>query len=97
MSAPMGRSTSCGEPMADIVEKSWDVQRRIEERMKRLGKGKYGRVLKMARRPTPDEYSKVVMITGIGIAAIGALGFIIYLIMRYGPGFFSNLFKSVGS
>lgn len=83
--------------MADIVEKSWDVQRRIEERMKRLGKGKYGRVLKMARRPTPDEYSKVVMITGIGIAAIGALGFIIYLIMRYGPDFFRGLFTSVGS
>lgn len=83
--------------MADLVEKSWDVQRRIEERMKRLGKGKYGRVLKMARRPTPDEYSKVVMITGIGIVAIGALGFVVYWIMRYGPGFFGNLFKSVGS
>src|SRR5204863_409062 len=53
--------------MADIVDKSWDVQRRIEERVKRLGKGKYGRVLKMARKPTSDEYSKVVMITGLGI------------------------------
>src|SRR5439155_1656933 len=71
--------------MADIVDKSWDVQRRIEERMKRLGKGKYGRVLKMARKPTSDEYSKVVMITGLGIVAIGALGFVIYLIMRYVP------------
>jgi protein transport protein SEC61 subunit gamma-like protein len=83
--------------MADIVDKSWDVQRRIEERMKRLGKGKYGRVLKMARRPTPDEYSRVVMITGLGIAAIGALGFIIYLIMRYGPDLFRRIFESVGS
>jgi protein transport protein SEC61 subunit gamma-like protein len=84
-------------PMADIVDKSWDAQRRIEERMKRLGKGKYGRVLKMARKPTSDEYSKVVMITGIGIALIGALGFVIYLIMRYGPGIFQGLFKAVGS
>lgn len=83
--------------MADIVDKSWDVQRRIEERMKRLGKGKYGRVLKMARKPTSDEYSKVVMITGIGIAAIGALGFIIYLIMRYGPEVFGRFFQTVGS
>jgi protein transport protein SEC61 subunit gamma and related proteins len=83
--------------MADIVDRSWDVQRRIEERMKRLGKGKYGRVLKMARKPTSDEYSKVVMITGVGIAAIGALGFIIYLIMRYGPGLFRGIFQTVGS
>jgi len=81
--------------MADIVDKSWDVQRRIEERMKRLGKGKYGRVLKMARKPTSDEYSKVVLITGLGIAAIGALGFLIYLIMRYGPGAFRGIFGVV--
>lgn len=83
--------------MADLVEKSWDVQRRIEERMKRLGKGKYGRVLKMARRPTPDEYSRVVLITGIGIVAIGAVGFLIYWIMRYGPDLFSRLFGSLWS
>src|SRR2546422_1055682 len=82
--------------MADIVDKSWEVQRRIEERAKRLGKGRYGRVLKMARRPTPDEYSKVVLITGLGIAAIGALGFVIYLIMRYGPGVFHGIFGFLG-
>ena len=82
--------------MADIVDQSWEVQRRIEERMKRLGKGKYGRVLKMARKPTSDEYSKVVLITGLGIAAIGALGFAIYLIMRYGPGVIHGLFGFVG-
>ncbi len=82
--------------MADIVDKSWDVQRRIEERMKRLGRGKYGRVLKMARKPTSDEYSKVILITGLGIAAIGAMGFVIYLIMRYGPRIFGGLFGIVG-
>jgi protein transport protein SEC61 subunit gamma-like protein len=82
--------------MADLVDRSWDAQRRIEERVKRLGKGKYGRVLKMARRPTSDEYSKVILITGLGIAAIGALGFVIYLVMRYGPDIFRNLFSSLG-
>ena len=78
--------------MADIVDRSWDVQRRVEERLKRLGKGKYGRVLKMARKPTPDEFSKVVLITGIGLVLIGALGFVIYLVMRYGPGLLKGLF-----
>lgn len=81
--------------MADLVDRSWDAQRRIEERVKRLGKGKYGRVLKMARKPTSDEYSKVVLITGLGIAAMGALGFLIYLIMTFGPDIIGGLFGSV--
>jgi protein transport protein SEC61 subunit gamma-like protein len=78
--------------MAEIMEKGWEVQRRIEERLKRVGKGKYGRILKMARKPTPDEYSKVLIITGLGLVAVGALGFLIYFIMRYGGSFFTGLF-----
>jgi preprotein translocase subunit Sss1 len=38
----------------------------------------------------------VILITGLGIAAIGALGFVIYLVMRYGPDIFRNLFSSLG-
>jgi len=64
----------------DIVEKSWEVQKDIEERVGRIGKGKYGRVIKMARRPTMDEYTKTLTITGIGLMLIGGLGFLIYLI-----------------
>jgi protein transport protein SEC61 subunit gamma-like protein len=78
--------------MAGIVDKGWEVQRRIEERAKRLGKGKYGRVLKMARKPTSEEYSRVVLITGLGLLAVGALGFVIYYAMRYGPDFLSRMF-----
>ena len=79
--------------MAEILEKSWEVQRRIEERLKRVGKGRYGRILKMARKPTTDEFSKVVIITGIGLLAVGALGFLIYFVMRYGGSAFTGLFK----
>ena len=69
-----------------IVEKSWEIQKRIEERTKRMGKGKYGRVLQMARKPTPDEYSKVVQVVALGILIIGLVGFVIYLIFTYvGP------------
>jgi len=70
----------------DIVEKSWEIQKGIEERTKRLGKGKYGRVLKMARKPTNDEFIKTVMITGLGLVLIGGLGFAIYLMVKYLPG-----------
>ncbi len=69
-----------------IVEKTWEIQQRIEERVKRMGKGKYGRVLAMARKPTADEYSKIVQIVALGILIIGMVGFVIYLIFQYvGP------------
>lgn len=71
----------------DIVEKSWEVQHDIEDRAKRIGKGKYGRVFKMARKPTTDEYVKVMQITGLGLILIGGLGFLIYLVMNVLPGY----------
>jgi protein transport protein SEC61 subunit gamma-like protein len=67
------------------VKGSWSIQEKVEDRLKRIGKGKYGRVLKMARKPDKDEFLKVVQVTGIGMILIGALGFLIYLIWNYLP------------
>ncbi len=78
--------------MSKIVEKGMEAQRRVEERSRRLGKGKYGRVLRMARKPTSDEYSKVIIVTGLGLILIGALGFLIYLLMTQLPAWVSGLF-----
>ena len=61
------------------MEKAWAVQHKVDERLQRIGKGKYGRVLKMARKPTNEEYEKTAKITGLGILLIGALGFIVYI------------------
>lgn len=44
---------------------------------------KYWRVLKLARRPTKDEFFKISAVSAIGIVIIGVLGFIIYLIFHY--------------
>jgi protein transport protein SEC61 subunit gamma-like protein len=63
-----------------IVDKAWDLQHNIESRQKRIGKGKYGRVLKMARNPTNEEYAKTSKITGLGMIIIGGIGFLIYLL-----------------
>jgi protein transport protein SEC61 subunit gamma and related proteins len=63
-----------------IKEKAWDLQHSIEARQKRIGKGKYGRVLKMARKPTDEEYAKTSKITGLGILLVGAIGFAIFLL-----------------
>lgn len=69
----------------DVVKGSWSIQKKVEDRLKRVGKGKYGRVLKMARKPDKEEFLKVVQVTGIGMILIGALGFLIYLIWNYVP------------
>ena len=63
-----------------FMEKARDLQQNLEVKQKRVGKGKYGRVLKMARKPTNEEYSKTSKITGAGMLLIGGLGFLIFLI-----------------
>jgi protein transport protein SEC61 subunit gamma-like protein len=63
-----------------LLDKAWAVQHKIDERQQRIGKGKFGRVLKMARKPTNEEYEKTAKITGLGMMLIGALGFVIYIV-----------------
>lgn len=76
-----------------IVERSWTIQKRIEGRAKRLGKGKYGRVLNMARKPTSDEFSRVVQLTALGILVIGAVGFAVYLFFQFVGPWLAGLFR----
>ena len=64
-----------------ILDKAWELQHKIEVRQERIGKGKYGRVLKMTRKPTNEEYEKTAKITSLGILAVGALGFAIYMVI----------------
>lgn len=77
----------------EIVDKSWDLQRRIEERTKHVGKGKYGRVLKMARKPTGEEYVRISQVVAIGLLLMGGLGFLIYWIFEYGADMLLDAFK----
>ena len=62
------------------MESARELQNNLESRQKRIGKGRYGRVLKMARKPTDEEYTKTSKITGLGILLIGGLGFVIFLL-----------------
>ncbi len=66
-----------------IEDSLLDVQKKVERRFSNIGKGKYARILKMARKPTSEEYVKIVFITGMGIIFLGVLGFVIYLITLY--------------
>jgi len=68
-----------------IVAKAWDAQERLEGRLANIGKGKYGRVLRMARKPTPEEYRKAATVSAVGIGILGAMGFIIFILMAQIP------------
>ena len=76
----------------DIVDRAWEFQKRIEERAKRLGRGKYGRVLRMARKPSSEEFNKTLQITGIGLLLLGGLGFGIFLMATELPKLLQGLF-----
>ena len=65
-----------------IVDWAWELQHNIEARQNRIGKGKYGRVLKMARKPTDEEFVKTSKITGAGILIVGGLGFVVWRLLR---------------
>lgn len=68
--------------MVDMEDRIEDLEDSITERVKRIGRGKYSRILKMAKKPTRDEFGKTSLITGAGIIIIGGVGFFIYLMMN---------------
>ncbi len=65
-----------------------DFQDKVESKFRNIGKGKYGRIIKMARTPTPEEYRNTITITGLGIIVLGAVGFFIMWLMTYVPTYF---------
>ncbi len=41
----------------------------------------YRRVLRITKKPTSKEFKMIVKVTGLGIVAIGAIGFVIWLVL----------------
>ena len=66
-----------------FLDKAWDAQHKVEKRFGSFGKGKYARVLKMARKPEPEEFKQTSTIVLVGIAVIGGIGFAIFLLMDW--------------
>ncbi|MDL5361633.1 protein translocase SEC61 complex subunit gamma [Halalkalicoccus sp. NIPERK01] len=46
----------------------------------------YVRVLKFATTPAWEEFSRVALIAGAGIALVGTIGFLMFVLMSYLPG-----------
>ncbi len=71
------------------MDKTQKTQRKVDEKIKGIGSGKYARVLKMARKPSNEEFIKTCQITSIGLLIMGAVGFMIYLLWLQIPKLFA--------
>ncbi len=70
-----------------VEEKATEYQDKLESKFSNLGKGKYGRILKMCKTPSSEEYKKTLLIVAAGLLVLGVAGYVIYWLMSYLPGF----------
>ena len=76
-------------PIEDTVQ-GWQVE--IEGRVRSLQTGSYARILKMARKPSKQEFRQTVIVCGIGMFVLGAIGFLMLWLMDSAfPSFFDWL------
>ena len=69
---------------------SW--QDEIEGRVRRLQTGSTARILKMAKKPSKIEFRQTVIVCGIGMFVLGAIGFVVLALMDNAlPSFFGWL------
>ncbi len=66
-----------------FLDRAWDTQHKVEKKFSSIGKGRYARVLRMARKPEPEEFRRSAFIVVVGFAVIGGIGFAIFLFMRW--------------
>ena len=59
-------------PIEEMAQ-SW--QDEIEGRVKGLQTGSYARILKMAKKPSKQEFRQTVIVCGIGMFVLGFIGF----------------------
>jgi protein transport protein SEC61 subunit gamma-like protein len=76
-------------PIEELAQ-SW--QDEIEGRVKGLQTGSYARILKMAKKPSKFEFRQTIIVCGIGMFVLGAIGFLILALMvNVFPSFFGWL------
>lgn len=66
-----------------FIDRAWTAQERMEQKWTGLGSGRYARVLRMARKPEPEEFRQSSGIVLVGIGLIGGIGFAVFLLMDW--------------
>jgi len=62
----------------DVVQ---DRQDWIEAQFRKISRGSWARIIRMAPKPTPQEFKQTSIVCGIGLFVLGAIGFILLVIM----------------
>jgi protein transport protein SEC61 subunit gamma and related proteins len=79
-----------------FLDRAQRAQENFDGRLRTVGHGKYGRILRMARRPTSEEYVKVLEVTFLGAVLIGLTGFGIYIFFtQAGPWLWANFLSGL--
>jgi protein transport protein SEC61 subunit gamma-like protein len=79
-----------------FLDRARRVQDGFDGRLRTVGHGKYGRILRMARRPTSEEYVKVLEVTALGAVLIGMTGFAMYIFFtQVGPWMWASFFSGI--
>jgi protein transport protein SEC61 subunit gamma-like protein len=77
-----------------FLDRARRVQDNFDGRLRNVGHGKYGRILRMARKPTAEDYVRVLEVTWLGAVIIGAVGFLIYIFFsQAGPWLWQNFIQ----
>jgi protein transport protein SEC61 subunit gamma and related proteins len=75
-----------------FLDRARRVQDQFDGRLRQVGHGRYGRILRMARKPEVDEYVRVLEITAIGAVIVGSVGFMLYIFFtQVGPWLWQQL------
>ena len=70
-------------------------QDEIEERVRRVRTGSMARILKMALKPSKQEFRQTIIVCGIGMFILGLIGFAMLVLMdNILPSFFDWLTKT---
>ena len=62
-------------------DKVQDRQDWIESQIRRVSRGSWARIIRMARKPTAQEFKQTSIICGIGLFVLGAIGFVMLVMM----------------
>ena len=62
-------------------EKVQDRQDAIEAQFRKISRGSWARIIRMARKPTAQEFKQTSIICGIGLFVLGAIGFAMLVLM----------------
>jgi protein transport protein SEC61 subunit gamma and related proteins len=79
-----------------FLDRARRAQDEFDGRLRTFGHGKYGRILRMARRPTQEEYVRVLQVTFLGAVLIGMTGFALYIFFtQVGPWLWGSFFSAL--